>query len=81
MKIYSFSFGMVVAMAGALAASTTPVFEPGEADRLAKQLALESQPWAQLPWQVSLSDALEVAAAERKPIFMIVNTGNCLGYV
>ena len=81
MKTCSLWFGVVVAVAGPLATAATPVFAPGEADRLAKQLALESQSWAQLPWQVSLSDALEVAAAERKPIFMIVNTGNCLGYV
>lgn len=81
MKRSSLLFGMVLAMAGPLAASPPPGFAPGEADRLAARLALESQPWAQLPWQVSLSDALEAAAAEHKPIFMIVNTGNCLGYV
>ena len=39
------------------------------------------QAWTAIPWVVSVSQARVRAARERKPIFMIVNTGNCLGFV
>ncbi len=60
-------------------AGNTPDFTPGELGKLKRALDIKSQRWARLPWQVSLSDALETAASERKPVFMVVNTGNCLG--
>jgi hypothetical protein len=81
MKMVLLSLGMVALAAPVLAEPSLRSFEPGEADRLAARLAIKAQRWAQLPWQVSLSDAMQVAAAERKPIFLVVNTGNCLGYV
>ena len=59
--------------------------EPGlslaEFDRLQKVLSLKNQPWAAIPWKKTLPEARAQAAKEKKPIFMVVNTGNCLGFV
>ena len=49
-------------------------------EQLAPQLRLQGGMW-DLPWQVSINDARRVAVREKKPIFLIVNTGNCLGFV
>jgi hypothetical protein len=57
------------------AAVTTAEFK-----RLAGELDLKSQPWAKIPWKVSVTEARQLAAKERKPIFLVVNTGNCLGW-
>ena len=48
---------------------------------LQKELHLKNQPWATIPWKVSLTEARELAAKTKKPIFLVVNTGNCLGFV
>jgi len=32
-------------------------------------------------WKVSVTEARRVAAETKKPIFLVVNTGNCLGFV
>jgi hypothetical protein len=48
---------------------------------LFKQLHLKNQPWATVPWRTSVTDARMQAAREHKPIFLVVNTGNCLGWV
>ena len=70
-----------------LAFSTASVLgdEPGlsraEFDRLQKVLSLKNQPWAAIPWKNNLPEARAQAAKEKKPIFMVVNTGNCLGFV
>ena len=50
-------------------------------DSLRSQLRLKNNPWATVPWKVSVSEARELAAGSRKPIFLVVNTGNCLGFV
>jgi hypothetical protein len=42
-------------------------------------LDVKNQPWTTIPWKYSITEARKVAAATRKPIFMVVNTGNCLG--
>jgi hypothetical protein len=42
-------------------------------------LDLRNQPWATIPWKYSITEARRLAAASKKPIFMVVNTGNCLG--
>lgn len=59
--------------------------EPGlprvEFDRLQKLMNLKNQPWAAIPWKNTLPEARAQAAKEMKPIFMVVNTGNCLGFV
>jgi hypothetical protein len=47
---------------------------------LRKALHVKNQPWATIPWKVSVTDARQLAARERKPIFLVVNTGNCLGW-
>jgi len=45
------------------------------------QLTLKSKTWAALPWHVTLHEAREAAAKEKKPIFLIVGSGHPLGYV
>lgn len=52
-----------------------------EFEQLHNQLDLKKQPWATIPWKVSVTEARQVAAREKKPIFLVVNTGNCLGFV
>jgi hypothetical protein len=77
----------VLVLAVGLAFSTSSVQgdEPGlsraEFDRLQKVLSLKNQPWAAIPWKNTLPEARAQAAKEKKPIFMVVNTGNCLGFV
>jgi hypothetical protein len=52
-----------------------------EFESLFKQLHIKNQPWATIPWKVSVTEARELAAKTGKPIFLVVNTGNCLGFV
>jgi hypothetical protein len=52
-----------------------------EFDRLFKQLHVKNQPWATIPWKISVTEARQLAAKAGKPIFMQVNQGNCLGRV
>jgi hypothetical protein len=52
-----------------------------EFNRLKPYLDLKNQPWATVPWKASITEARKQAAASRKPIFMVVNTGNILGCV
>ncbi len=58
-----------------------PPFSRAEFDRLHKELDLKNQPWATISWKVTLTEARESAAKHGKPIFLVVNTGNCLGFV
>jgi hypothetical protein len=58
----------------------TTKLSKAEFDRLAKELHLKNQPWAKIPWKVSVTRARRLAAKEHKPIFLVVNTGNCLGW-
>jgi hypothetical protein len=51
-----------------------------EFTKVFKELQVKTQPWATIPWKVSLTEARRLAAAERKPIFLVVNSGNCLGW-
>ena len=73
---------------GAIMASRAPaqpMARPGiteaEFKALYRDLHPKSERWANIPWRVSVSEARAAAAMARKPIFMIVNTGNCLGFV
>ena len=43
-------------------------------------LRLKSRGWASLPWRATLTDAREAALREKKPIFMMVDTGNPIGF-
>jgi hypothetical protein len=42
-------------------------------------LDIKRQPWTTIPWKYSITEARKLAVASGKPIFMVVNTGNCLG--
>jgi hypothetical protein len=44
-------------------------------------LDVKNQPWTRIPWKYSLTEARQLAAKSKKPIFMVVNTGNVLGCV
>ncbi|HEY7427299.1 MAG TPA: hypothetical protein VH682_23900 [Gemmataceae bacterium] len=44
-------------------------------------LDVKNQPWTTIPWKYSITEARKLAKATKKPIFMVVNTGNCLGCV
>jgi hypothetical protein len=73
-------------LALSLAAAPAPADEPPPLtadtfNRLREQLHVKGQPWATIPWRTSVTAAREQAARERKPIFLVVNTGNCLGRV
>jgi hypothetical protein len=54
---------------------------PPEFEKLRHELDPRNQPWAAIPWTVSVTEARKLAARDRKPIFLVVNTGNCLGFV
>jgi hypothetical protein len=58
-----------------------PVLSPAEFKELKPLLDLKAQPWATIPWKYSITEARKLAASAQKPIFMVVNTGNCLGCV
>jgi hypothetical protein len=51
-----------------------------EFNRVFKDLQVKDQPWATVSWKASVTEALRLAARERKPVFMVVNTGSCLGF-
>jgi CBS domain-containing protein len=42
-------------------------------------LDIKTQPWTTIPWKYSITEARKLAAATKKPIFMVINTGNALG--
>ena len=65
----------------AAARGDEPAFSRAEFERLREELNLKNQPWATIPWKVTLTEARESAARQGKPIFLVVNTGNCLGFV
>jgi hypothetical protein len=52
---------------------------PAEFQELKPILDLMNQPWTTIPWKYSITEARKQAAAAKKPIFMVVNTGNALG--
>jgi hypothetical protein len=58
-----------------------PVFHDARLDSLRLALELRLQPWATLPWQAGVTPARRAAAAQGKPVFLIVNTGNVTGFV
>jgi hypothetical protein len=52
-----------------------------EERKLCAELTLTARPWATARWEVSLTEARQRAEREGKPIFLVVNTGNVLGFV
>jgi hypothetical protein len=48
--------------------------------KLQPEMKLKSKGWASLPWRATLTDARESAIREKKPIFMMVDTGNPIGF-
>ena len=72
-----------------LAAAASPLYSAddvsavfsAEETKLCSQLALTNQPWARPRWEVSLTEARARAVKENKPVFLVVNTGNVLGFV
>jgi hypothetical protein len=74
--------GTFAALPGRPRADDSPTAGPSKAEfvRLSQELDLKRQPWATIPWRVSVTEARQLAAKERKPIFLVVNTGNCLGW-
>ena len=78
---------VAIAVAGLLAgdrarADDKPNAELSKAEftQVLRQLHVKNQPWAKIGWKVSLTEARQIAAKEKKPIFLVVNTGNCLGW-
>jgi hypothetical protein len=69
---------LLAAIAGGAGAAE---ITPGEFESLRKELHVKSQPWASANWMVSVTEAREAAFKAKKPIFLVVNTGNCLGFV
>lgn len=63
------------------AEAPAPALSPDEFDALRGELRVKSRPWATIPWKVSVTEARELAAKTHKPVFLVVNTGNCLGFV
>jgi hypothetical protein len=58
-----------------------PRLTEAEFAQLKSVLDVKNQPWASIPWKYSITEARKLAAASKKPIFMVVNTGNALGCV
>jgi hypothetical protein len=50
-----------------------------EFNQLKPVLDLKNQPWTTIPWKYSLTEARQLAAETKKPVFMVVNTGNVMG--
>ena len=48
--------------------------------KIQPEMKLKSRGWASLPWRATLTDAREAAIREKKPIFMMVDTGNPIGF-
>lgn len=48
--------------------------------KLQPDLRLKSKGWASLPWQATVTQARQTALREKKPIFMMVDTGNPIGF-
>ena len=48
--------------------------------KLQPELRLKSKGWATLPWRATLTEARLAALREKKPIFMMVDTGNPIGF-
>jgi hypothetical protein len=90
------AFGLGTGLVMGLTQSRCDAAEKGDEDSAAKSaaglglaefeelkpiLGVKNQPWTKIPWKYSLTEARRLAAKSKKPIFMVVNTGNVLGCV
>jgi hypothetical protein len=50
-----------------------------EFEKLRRECGMRSAPWATIPWEASLTRARSRALRERKPVFMMVDTGSPIG--
>jgi hypothetical protein len=50
-----------------------------EFEKLRRDCAIRSAPWGTIPWEASLTRARARALSEKKPIFMMVDTGHPVG--
>ncbi len=74
--------GLLAGISGGIGAEqrVTTGLSEAEFGPLSRELDLKNQPWTGIRWKVSVTEARQVAAREQKPIFLVVNTGNCLGW-
>ena len=72
---------MAAAASRLQSAEAAPAVFSVEETKLCRHLALTNQPWAAPRWEVSLTEARARAMRENKPVFLVVNTGNVLGFV
>jgi hypothetical protein len=70
----------ILAQAATEPKTPAAAFSETEFKELKAKLDVHNQPWASIPWQVSLTEARQLAAKTKKPIFMVVGTGNALGW-
>jgi hypothetical protein len=73
-----FALGGAVSM-GLLSAG--PLDEAGFADLHDRLKPPAEEAWRTLPWQESVTKARAIAAREKKPVYMLVRSGNPLGCV
>jgi len=78
--------GVAAALLAALLSCQSQAAPPDLTDREFEQLHRELQPprdeaWRTLPWKLSVLEAQEQAAREKKPVFMLVRSGHPLGCV
>jgi hypothetical protein len=73
--------GVALAPSRSEAADRSADLSVAEFRELKPILDVKNRPWTTIPWQYSITEARRLAAATRKPIFMVINSGNCLGSV
>jgi hypothetical protein len=54
---------------------------PAEFAKLHKELQAPREAWQSIPWKLSILDARDQAAKEKKPVYMLVRSGHPLGCV
>jgi hypothetical protein len=76
---------LVIALCATLVANlatAAPGLDESEFKKLHAQLAPPSdEAWRGLPWQDSVLQAAALAATQKKPVYMLVRSGNPLGCV
>jgi hypothetical protein len=78
--------GVAAVLLAALLPWQSQAAPPDLTDREFERLHRELQPprdeaWRTLPWKLSVLEAREQAAREKKPVFMLVRSGHPLGCV